>query len=61
MQREEDPQHHIEEIVAKEGGIVVNGVDPGTVDQPEIHHTIQNNECIFHTTLYLEMTMVRQK
>lgn len=34
VQTEEDHQHHIEEVVAEEGGVVVNGVDPGTVDQP---------------------------
>lgn len=36
VQTEEDHQHHIEKVVAEEGRIMVNGVDPGTVDQPEI-------------------------
>lgn len=35
MQAEKDDQHHIEEVVSKEGRVMVNGVDPGTVDQPE--------------------------
>ena len=35
MQTEKDHQHHIEEVVAKEGRVVLNRVDPGTVDQPE--------------------------
>lgn len=34
MQTEEDHQHHIEEVVTKEGGVVLDGVNPGTVDQP---------------------------
>ncbi len=35
MQTEKDHQHHIEEVVAKEGRVVVDGVDPGTMDQPK--------------------------
>lgn len=35
VQTEEDHQHHIEEVVAKEGRVVLNGIDPGTVDEPE--------------------------
>lgn len=35
VQTEKDHQHHVEEVVAKEGRVVVNGVDPGAVDQPE--------------------------
>lgn len=38
MQTEKDHQHHIKEVVSKEGRVVVNGVDPGTVDQPETQH-----------------------
>lgn len=37
VQTEEDHQHHVEEVVAKEGRVVVNGVNPGTVDEPENH------------------------
>lgn len=36
VQTEEDHQHHIEEVVAKKGGVVVKGVHPGTVDEPKI-------------------------
>lgn len=36
VQTEEDHQHCIEEVVAKEGWVVVKGVNPGTVDKPEI-------------------------
>ncbi len=32
VQTEKYHQHHVEEVVAKEGRVVVNGVDPGTVD-----------------------------
>lgn len=35
VQTEKDQQHHIEEVVAKEGRVVMNRVDPGTVDEPE--------------------------
>lgn len=35
VQTEKDQQHHIEEVVAKEGRVVLNRVDPGTVDEPE--------------------------
>lgn len=35
VQTEKDQQHHIEEVVAKEGRVVLNRVDPGTVDNPE--------------------------
>lgn len=38
MQTEKDHQHHIEEVVSKEGRVVMNRVDPGTVDQPETQH-----------------------
>lgn len=34
MQTEKDHQHHVEEVVAEEGRVVVNRVDPCTVDQP---------------------------
>lgn len=43
MQAEKDDQHHIEEVVSKEGRVMVNGVDPGTVDQPETQQN-RNNE-----------------
>ena len=38
MQTEQDHQHHVEEVVAEESGVVIHGVDPGAVDQPETQH-----------------------
>lgn len=35
MEEEKNHQHCIEEVVPKKGWVVVNRVDPGTVDQPE--------------------------
>lgn len=35
MQAEENNQHGVEEVVAKEGGVMVKGVNPGAVDDPE--------------------------
>lgn len=46
VQTEENHQHHIEEIVAKEGGVMVDGVNPGTVDQPETQQMIETSEII---------------
>lgn len=34
VQQLKNHQHHVEEVVSKEGGIVVQRVHPGTVDQP---------------------------
>lgn len=39
VQAEEDHQHQVEEVVAKEGWVVVDGVNPRAVDQPETHST----------------------
>lgn len=41
VQQLKNHQHHVEEVVPKEGRIVVQWVHPGTVDQP-IRHT-----CVF--------------
>lgn len=35
VKEEKNHKHHIEEVVAKKGWVVMNRVDPGTVDQPE--------------------------
>lgn len=35
VQQLKNHQHHVEEVVSKEGRVVVQRVHPGTVDQPE--------------------------
>lgn len=42
MQTEKDHQHHIEEVVTKKGRVVMDGVNPGTVDQPTTQADKQN-------------------
>ena len=34
MQEEQDHQHDVEEVVAEEGRVLLDRVDPGAVDQP---------------------------
>lgn len=37
VQQLQNHQHHVEEVVSKEGRVVVQRVHPGTVDQPRPH------------------------
>ena len=48
MQQEQDHQHDVEEVVAEEGRVVLDRVNPGAVDQPgeqrsDVKATAQNS------------------
>lgn len=53
VQAEEDHQHHVEEVVTEEGRVVVNGVDPGTVNEPGTHTSRSSEQLRFNKTKHI--------
>lgn len=48
MQTKQDHQHCVEEVVAKEGRVIENRVNPSTVDQPKTQ-AYQKCKNLLHT------------